>query len=55
MNIISKKYINKGIKFQIKIMKNYLNILEDKKDYLINCDIVRLVNDDAFNYYLNNE
>ena len=45
----------KGIKLKIKIMKNFLHILEAKKDYLINFDIVRLVNDDAYNYYIINE
>ena len=45
----------KGIKLKIKIMKNLLHILEAKKDYLINCDMVRLANDVAYNYYIFNE
>ena len=36
-------------------MKKYLDLLEANKDYLINYEIVRLVNEEAYNFYLNSD
>ena len=45
----------KGNRLSIKINKSYLNIVEENKVYLINSDLVRLVNDEAFNYFMHND
>ena len=39
----------------IKVMKKYLDLLEANKDYLIKYEIVRLVNEEAYNFYLNSD
>ena len=39
----------------ITVSKNYLNILEENENYIIKNDLVSLVGDDGFNYYLESE